>query len=74
MGVSSPFCAARGLGCNCLFKDNNKGKLSEERRAAITRLEASTTTAVQRDGGERAEEQRKPDAGWAVIKGFRPDE
>lgn len=51
MGVPSLFCSTRGPGCNCLFKDNNKGRLSEERSSAITSLEASTATAVQCDGG-----------------------
>lgn len=32
-----------------MFKDNNKGRLSEELRTAISSLEASTATAAQRN-------------------------
>ena len=80
MGVPSLFCSTLGLGCNCLFKDNNKGRLSEEPRAAITSLEATTATAVQCDGGVEdegeGEEQRKRETDWVVIKGlfFLPTE
>lgn len=59
MGVPSLFCSTQGLGCNCLFKDNNKGRLSEEPCAAITSLEASTATAVQCDGGAEDEGGRE---------------
>ncbi len=74
MGVPSLFCSTRRLSCNCLFKDNNKGRLSEEPCAAITSLEASTATAVQCDGGVEdegeGEEQRKRETDWVVIKGL----
>lgn len=67
MGVPSLFCSTRGLGCNCLFKDNNRGRLSEEPRTAITSLEASITTAVQCDGGAGGRERnrgRVRQTGW----------
>lgn len=74
MGVPSLFCSTWGLSCNCLFKDNNKGRLSEEPCAAITSLEAGTATAVQCDGGVEdegeGEEQRKSETVWVVIKGL----
>lgn len=57
-----------------MFKDNNKGRLSEEPCAAITSLEAGTATAVQCDGGVEdegeGEEQRKSETVWVVIKGL----
>lgn len=80
MGVPSLFCSTRGLSCNCLFKDNNRGRLSEEPRTAITSLEASITTAVLCNGGVEdegeGEEQRKSETDWVVIKGlfFLPTE
>lgn len=80
MGVPSLFCSTRGLGCNCLFKDNNRGRLSEEPRAAITSPEASIATAAQCDEGVEdegeEEEQRKSETDWMVIKGlfFLPTE
>lgn len=75
MGVPSLFCSTRGPSCNCLFKDNNKGRLSEEPCTAISSLEASTATAVQcdggvEDGGGGTEEQRKRESDWVVIKGL----
>lgn len=80
MGVPALFFSTRGLGCNCLFKDNNKERLLQEPCAAITSLEASTATAVQcdrvvEDEGEE-EEQRMGETDWVVIKGlfFLPTE
>ena len=80
MGVPNLFLRHTGTGCNCLFKDNNKGRLSAEPCAAFTSLEASTATAVQCDGGVEdegeGEEQRKRETDWVVIKGlfFLPTE
>lgn len=81
MGVPSLFFSTWGLGCNCLFKDNNKGRLSEEPCTAITSLEASkhrNRSAVRRRSGGRGEgeEQRKRETDWVVIKGlfFLPTE
>lgn len=75
MGVPSLFCSSQGLSCNCLFKDNNKGRLSEELCTAISSLEASTATTAQCDGGvessgKEGEERRKREADWVVIKGL----
>lgn len=81
MGVPSLFCSTWGLGCNCLFKDNNKGRLSKEPCTTITSLEASKNrnrSAVRRRSGGRGEgeEQRKRETDWVVIKGlfFLPTE
>lgn len=75
MGVPSLFCSSQGLSCNCLFKDNNKGRLSEELCTAISSLEASTATTAQCDGGvesrgKEGEERRKRETDWVVIKGL----
>lgn len=58
-GCATLFCSTWELGCNCLFKDNNKGSFSEELNTAITSLEASTTTAVQWDTAVEDEEERE---------------
>lgn len=50
-GCATLFCSTLELSCNCLFKDNNKERVSEELSTAITSLEASAATALQWDRG-----------------------
>lgn len=64
------FAALERVSCNCLFKDNNKGKLSKEfstQSAALRQI-----PQPQCSGGVEDLEQRKTDGMFSVTAQLSP--